>query len=278
MKKEIKIVRCWNVYDESNKLIFECENVKDILEKFGMSATTYLYQYKNTGKYFYTSILKNCKIRVDYVKQRVETMVVSPFIIPEKDRTPAEEFNDPTEIWKHIPETPYCNECSNKGRFRHVDSEGNYKLQKLTGSKNRTNKIYYDFYIKDPEKRGYDIRAHRAIAKTFIDPTFPLKYTKGEKLIVDHIDNNSENNNIENLRIITQAENIRSAIYDHSKEVSRPKKKCYAENIYTNERREYPSTNELVRDIWGKSNNGYFSTALKNNSVSKAGWKVGYIK
>lgn len=75
-----------------------------------------------------------------------------------------------------------------------------------------------DFYNLKPHKNGYlsltitirdlgqkHLLAHQLIASAF------LKYKFGGNLVVDHIDNDKTNNNINNLRLVTQRENVARA-------------------------------------------------------------------
>lgn len=148
----------------------------------------------------------------------------------------------------------------------------------LCKSKNKTERIYSDINIQTEDGEYIRCRLSRAMAKTFLDNTFPLQFNDNDKRIVDHIDNNSENDHLSNLRIGTQSDNIKYAIYQQGRHVGAPQKKCYAYNVNTHELREYPSTGELCRDIWNSSNKGYFHSANTKKSVTKHGWRVGYDK
>lgn len=145
-------------------------------------------------------------------------------------------------------------------------------------SKNKTGRLYADINIQNEDGEHFRCRLSRAMAKTFIDKSFPLLFSNNDRRIAEHIDNNSENNTLDNLRICDQSENIRYAIYEQNRKVGAPVKKCYAYNVNTKELREYNSTGECCRDIWSSSNKGYFHTANKNKSTTKHGWKVSYNK
>lgn len=188
----------------------------------------------------------------------------------------------PGEVYKLIPGTTryYVSNLGNAlklvyDKFTDVYLEHPLSLNK---SKNKTGRIYSDIFVQTEDGEHTRCRLSRAMAKTFLDPTFPLLLTPSDRRVADHIDNNSENNNIDNIRICEQSENIRYAIYEQNKKVGAPAKKCYAFNINTKELREYDSTGECCRDIWNSSNKGYFHTANKNKAVSKHGWKVSYNK
>lgn len=198
------------------------------------------------------------------------------FIIPRKRRAIIVDL--PEEIWKHIPGTPDCNYVSNMGRFKLVDQDGNERFGSVITSTNKTKKKYYDILIKKPNDRGYRVRLSRALAKTFIDENFPLIYSNGDRVVVDHIDNNSENNKVDNLRIVSSSDNILAAIYQQNRVVGRAKRECYAYNINTGEIRKYISTALLSQDIFNSTNRGWFSNYNKNKLKTASGWIVGYNK
>jgi len=104
------------------------------------------------------------------------------------------------EIWKKIPEFEHY-EVSNKGRVKSLKF-GKERILKpgLRGLKKRR---YYsvDLYIKGG-KKSYTISQLVAIA--FLNH----KPNGLNSLVVDHIDNNSLNDKLENLQLITQSENV----------------------------------------------------------------------
>lgn len=97
------------------------------------------------------------------------------------------------EIWKNI--SGYENEyqVSNKGRVRSL-KKSEIKILKTTLRNNYPRVILY--------KKGYkpnSFNVHKLVIKAF-------KGVK-ENCVVDHIDNNKQNNNISNLQYISQREN-----------------------------------------------------------------------
>ncbi len=99
------------------------------------------------------------------------------------------------EIWKEIKGFDSTYKISNKGR---VISCARNKETLLSLSKNSTGYYRVVFY-KDKKQKA--MLVHRLVALYFIDN--PNNHT-----IVDHIDGNKLNNNVENLRWVTQKDNI----------------------------------------------------------------------
>ena len=165
--------------------------------------------------------------------------------------------------------------ASNYGRLLKLTHSGE-KLLLQSKSTNKTGKHYYDATLMLSDGTIIKARSHRIIAKTFLDTTLDLSF-KNDKRIVNHINNNPEYNNIENLEILlNNGENIKAAIYKQGKNTGRSIKKCYAYNINTKELREYMSTAQLCYDIWNSDNKGYFNHAMKHKSITKTGWRVSY--
>ena len=190
MKKELKLVverektvssvkRLFRVYDVNDNVIYESENAKDVVDKFNLASTSYLYAFKNSGLYFKPNKKSDDKIMVEYIKEKVTRTIIveEPFIIPEHKRETI--VNLPGEEWKVIPGVPACNYASSMGRLKVVDVEGNERLSTMFVNKNRTKRNYSNASIVVPNGKNYYVRASRAIAKAFLDPNFPLKKKSG---------------------------------------------------------------------------------------------------
>lgn len=291
-KKELsttphKTIYC--VYDGNNNLIMKTSKLQEVSDKFNRS-NTYIEKRVNNGVFvnngavysitkemFYYNV---CIMREPLLDRKSYRKQKEHSIIPEDKRETIE--NLPGEVWKMIDDGFHYNWCSNKGRFKIVDAEGNECLRNIHRSMGGRfhNKEYHDILLLSTVKGVPSIRCRtsRAIAKTFIDPTLPLNTTKGCLLKVDHKDNNTNNECVDNLRIITHSENLRAAYNEQgvTRNDIRGSRKCYAEK--DGERREYNTTAELVRDITGKNNNGYFYAAVRTKKRKLYGWTIGYIE
>lgn len=226
----------------------------------------------------------------EFISKR-ENKLREKLIIKLKTEDPRNFINDenlikiqrlPGEEFKLIPGTTKYY-VSNMGRALKLvyDQFTDVFLEhpmRSTKSKNKTGRYYLDIYVVTIDGEHIRCRLSRAILRTFVDNGFPLRYNKLDTRVADHIDNNSENNKLTNLRICTQSENLQFAVLTQNRYPGRPTKKCYAYNINTKELREYPSLGELCRDIWNSSNKGYFHTAYNNKSTTRHGWKVSYNK
>jgi len=103
------------------------------------------------------------------------------------------------EIWKDIPEYEGLYQASNLGKVRSVDRGVNRKGRELKFSKDSSGYFNCNLHKKGKQKT---YRVHKIIAITFLGHK-PCGYIK----VIDHIDNNKENNRADNLQIITHREN-----------------------------------------------------------------------
>lgn len=102
------------------------------------------------------------------------------------------------EEWKDIPSYEGRYQASNLGRIRSLLS--NKILSPGTSYLGKTKRPYYYVPISKVGSRGI-VAVHRIIAATFLG-----KWSTRESM-VDHIDGNSLNNNLENLRYLTNSQN-----------------------------------------------------------------------
>lgn len=111
------------------------------------------------------------------------------------------------EIFKDIKDYEGYYQISNKGRVKSL-SRYRYNHQGQQEVKEKILKPYIcnGYYKVNLRKDGRtkNLYIHRLVAETFLNlRNYSAKYQ------VDHIDNNRLNNDVDNLQIITQAENIK---------------------------------------------------------------------
>ena len=292
MKKEKKRIKktfvtevLYSVYDKSDNLLRSYTSREALLKGEDIRNNQNMYLSMKYGMLF-KPYKDGPEIRVSKTSKRVEKEI--PLYGQSLDwylRSKAAVIEDlPGEEWKEIPGFPY-QYCSNLGRFKFMKDGKTAKIvEKL--NHNSSKKHFYrhvtllkyktvdgETYIDD----RISAVSSRVRCRTWYDDTLKLLFREGEKRVVDHIDNDPNNENIKNLRILANnGENIKAAIYEQGVTAHRPTNKCYAYNVDTKETREYPSTGELVKDIWGKTNSEYFYSYYTHNRTTNSGWRVGY--
>jgi hypothetical protein len=108
------------------------------------------------------------------------------------------------EIWKDATNYFGDYQVSNFGRvksIRKIKSTGKTKKHIL---KPTLFNGYYIVYLKSFNKIR-KVKVHQLVFTTFIDSNF---YPFNNNLVIDHIDENKLNNKVENLQLLTRAENI----------------------------------------------------------------------
>lgn len=101
------------------------------------------------------------------------------------------------EIWKPIKDFEDKYEISNMGRLKNKTNGHIYKNTNKNGD-------YFSIILYGKDKRK-STRIHRLVAEAFI----PNPENKSQ---VDHIDLNKQNNRVDNLRWVTQSENMQHNI------------------------------------------------------------------
>ncbi len=132
------------------------------------------------------------------------------------------------EVWKSCFENY---EISNLGNCRRKLKNDKYKS--VGGSILNRGKGYKYFQINRKGKRT-NYLFHHLVAQQFIGD-------RPENFVVDHIDRNSLNNNADNLRYVTQADNMKNMdkYLNHIVEDDPKKRAIIRAKEYVNENREY---------------------------------------
>jgi hypothetical protein len=111
------------------------------------------------------------------------------------------------EIWKDIPNYEGLYQVSNLGRVKSLPKTwiaGKGRIRTHNGlilslhvNKKNTERPYYAIYLSKDKKRKF-FSLHQLVAMAFLGH-IPCGY----KLVVDHINNNSLDNSVDNLQIVT---------------------------------------------------------------------------
>lgn len=125
------------------------------------------------------------------------------------------------EIWKDIPNYEGLYQISNKGRVKNTKTNKILSTY-LSSYKNDNHTKYYKVDLsKNKKKKKYYI--HRLMAITF------LNLNSDSKFQVDHKNDNSFDNNINNLQILTQEQNLKKQMELMKKNID-----LYKNNIIKN--------------------------------------------
>jgi len=127
------------------------------------------------------------------------------------------------EIWKDIPNYIGIYQVSNLGNVKSLSrvikrETSNFSVkEKILTPKVCSGGYYQVCLCKENEKHKY-IKIHQIVAICFLNHI----QDGTQKIVVDHIDNNTKNNKVENLQLISQRENsskdkkknkVRTSIY-----------------------------------------------------------------
>jgi hypothetical protein len=139
------------------------------------------------------------------------------------------------EIWKDIIGYEGLYQVSNLGRVKSLGNDKS-KKEKILKIRIGTKGYFIANIRKDKKSKAIDV--HQLVAIAFLNHT-PC----GFKLVVNHIDFNKQNNNVDNLEIITHRENTnRKHIESTSKYVGVYLDKCsgkWASAIRINGKKKY---------------------------------------
>lgn len=178
------------------------------------------------------------------------------------------KWGESMEEWEDIAGYEGLYQVSNLGR---VKSLGNNKSRNEKIIKPRSNKDGYLLVGLYNEGKGKNHRVHRLVAQAFIN-------NPDNKPEVNHKDEDKTNNCVENLEWVTRKENINYGTHNervakslqNHKQTSKP---IYGINMKTNERIEFPSTQEAGRNGF---NQGHVVHCLKGRQKSHKGYKWFY--
>lgn len=108
------------------------------------------------------------------------------------------------EIWKDIKGYEGLYQISNLGRVKSLRKQKGFYIREEVILKNRIDRGYLKVTLSKDNKLKY-ISVHRLIAEAFIP-------NPENKSFIDHINGNRADNRIENLRWVTQKENMNNPI------------------------------------------------------------------
>lgn len=176
------------------------------------------------------------------------------------------------EIWKNIPDYDGY-QVSNLGRVR-TFNKVTYKNGVKRNWKNRIlkykGKTYATGYRVDLWKDG---KPKTFLVARLVAFTFNNEDITNHKLTVDHIDGNRFNNNLDNLELVSLAENIKrgfdTGLYKNQIKVKIINKQTNEENTFINLSKGSKFINH---------NSGYLSNKLKKNIFENKNFKWELLK
>ena len=159
---------------------------------------------------------------------------------------------------------------------------GKYKPVTLNRSKGKT-KTYYDVSLHNDKGERVVVRLNRLIARTWIDHTLNLSY-KLDKRVVDHINNDTLNNSVSNLQVITQSENLKKRVLEDDAYLSKKRVTCWVYDGIKKRYYKFVSVNDAsdwlikVSHSNTKHNAGIYAVMVKKHNIRGKRWSAGYTK
>jgi len=185
----------------------------------------------------------------------------------------AEEYNNLKRIpgYSRYYATP-------TGRVYYNLDGDNYRECSYYKTKNKSGKTYLDISMKSDvsESKMTRCRVSRVIAYTFLSDIMPIRYKNGQKVYVQHTDNDSMNNAADNLYITTSKSNSRHAYYDLDKDFGHSIRSIVLTDSITGEVcKEYESIAACMKD-YNIDNHGVLDHYIKENLTFKNIYKISY--
>ena len=154
-------------------------------------------------------------------------------LVSEKRKTEIYQEDLPNEVWKDIKEYPnYL--VSSVGRIRNIKTNRILKSSIVSG--------YYKIRLSNNGKVK-DLLVHKLVYSVFHNE----EYLIGRKFIIDHIDANKLNNKIDNLRKVTNSENVIAALYEQK--VNNSAKAVVQYSLNGEQLGIFPSAKEAARQL-----------------------------
>lgn len=173
------------------------------------------------------------------------------------------------EIWKDIPNYKGY-QVSNLGRIRTFNKQSSNKQYSVRKWKNRILKFKGETYATGYRVDLWKDGKHKTfLVSRLVAFTFKEENIDNSKLTVNHIDGNRFNNNLENLELISLAENI-----NHAFETGLMKKSSYKTkitNLKTKE--EFIFRSQEKANIFIGKGKGYISNCIRKNKYSNENYK-----
>ncbi|HIJ15705.1 MAG TPA: hypothetical protein HA277_04805 [Methanosphaera sp.] len=177
------------------------------------------------------------------------------------------------EIWKSVYYI-YSNgkkidfsglyEISNTLKLKYLNYKGSKGTEKIVDLNNINQKERYYVISLCKEGKVYSCRIHRLVLSSFYPDTTNYKY-------IDHIDGNTHNNNLSNLRFCSASENINNPVRINKIHKSTLCKPVIQMNLNHSVIKIWRSTNEIEREL------NYNHVSIVNCCNGKYKTAYGYI-
>ena len=218
-----RVKRQYLVYDREENLVGEWSNPKALIRDLNISTSGLLYKSINNDEYIRNNIIEKKEYKIILNKEKVNIEI-------KKERKPVDNSEYLSKIRTYLKELPvdaklveYCPTrdlyAQPNGTIIGTDINGLYIIKPYLNNYKGVKYGYYKFHYK-----GKMYRLHYLLAKLFV-PGFK----KG--LCVDHINNDSTDNRIENLQWITRGQNSEKFWASLSDEEYENYKNIYSEGL-----------------------------------------------